>query len=504
MTMPTAAQIEAAVAQPTYSVELYVGGSWVDVSDDVVSVDGDYSISAASSDGIGFGIADAPTQTIVYSREQIGVAERDTPIRVKLGFEGTNPTHFLGTISAVDEDETGGSWTATGFADLITAAPEIRTALLYRRPIFTATTATSNETAAGGAGLGNIVLWGAGGRPLEQSATYSSALFYYSTETAIMAPEWTWANGGDAASLLDELCRAAGGVLYQDEAGVVRYQEPFSYGAGSSVVHYTDDASAASAATRVASNLAQYADMRRSWDARGSVVDVVRCAYVARRLQGVQQIYRDTTPRLIEASSSVTITLDLTLPCYRVSAVKAVGYTLRSARAVTAAELTVSIGTTYAQQVSVTIANTLTETVGVSEITLNGQPLVAMEEGTTSYGTAGTRPRSYAVPDSVFIQSKSHADRLCRMYHDWYSAPRPPVTFTAGYDPRIEAGDVITVTNSVLGISAEQYRIASKSPGNTGIQMEIVASPLTGLPVSSDFFVLGTTYGDSDQRQVSY
>jgi hypothetical protein len=508
MTMPTAAQIEAPVAQPTYKVELYLSGAWVDVSADVVDVDGDYTLTASSDDGVGFGLAPAPTQRVTFAREALTRAWDQTPVRISFGFNNTNPQHFIGLIDAVEQHEMGGEWRASGYQELIRNAPEIRSGLLYRRPIFTATSAVSNENPDSGGwagGLGNLILWRAGGRPYEQTATYPTALFYYSTQTAIMAPEWTWVNGGDSAEVLDELCRAAGGVIYQDAAGVIRYQEPMTYASGTPSIHYTDSAAATDANTRAASGLAQYGTIRRSAQTRRQVVDQVRCVYVARRLQGVQQVYRDTTPRLIEAGAGLTITLDLTLPIYRVSRVSAVGYTIRSARSVSAAELTISIGTTYAQQVTVTITNTLSEPVGVSELLCYAQPLVSLEEGTATYGTPGSTPRSATVPDSVYIQSKSHADRLCRMYYDWYSTARPVVELAGcGYDPRRALGEIATLTNSVLSISGVNHRVIGIQPSRTGIAMDLRLVSVAGLPSTSTFFVLDTAYSDSDSRQLVY
>lgn len=508
MTMPTPAQIEAAVAQPTYKVELYLSGVWVDVSADIVEVSGDYTLTASSDDGVGFGLAPAPTQRVTFAREGLSRAWDQTPVRISLGFNGTNAAHFTGLIDGVEQHELGGEWQASGYQELIRAAPEIRSPLLYRRPIFTATSAVSNENPDSGgwaAGLGNLILWRAGGRPYEQSATYPTALFYYSTQTAIMAPEWTWINGGDAAAVLDELCRAAGGVIYQDAAGVIRYQEPMTYAAGTPAIHYTDNVSAASSTTRVASSLAQYGGIRRSARTRRQVVDQVRCAFVTRRLQGVQQIYRDTTPRLVEAGAALTVTLDLTLPVYRVNRVAAVGYTMRSARATTTSELTVAIGATTAQQVSVTFTNTLTEPVGISEIQCYGQPLVALEEGTATYGTPGATPRSATVPDSVYIQSKSHADRLCRMYFDWYSSARPVVELSGcGFDPRRALGEIVALTNSPLSISAVNHRLIGYSVARTGVEMTLRLVSVAGLPSEADFFVLGTTYADGAVRQLVY
>ncbi len=507
MTMPTAAQIEAAVASPTFVVQVHNGTSYDDVSADVVSVEGEYQSGSSSDDGIGFGLAPAPSQSITFAREQISRSWDNRAIKTSLGFNGTNPLHFIGIINEAEHHRLGGSWRASGYQDLIAATPEVRTGLYYRRPLFTATSAVSNENpdAGGATGIGNILLWRAGGRPYAQSATYPTATFYYECSVSIMAPEWSWLNGGDAAQALDELCKTAGGVLFQGTDGVVRYQEPMVLGVGTPTIHYTDNVSAASAATRAASSLAQYGDIRRVGKTRRQVVDVVRCAFVARKLQGVQQVYSDTTTRMIEASSALVITLDITLPIYRVSRVVATGYTMRSTRETTTSELTVSIGTTYAQQVSVTLTNTLTEPVGVSALTVFAMPLVAMEEGTATYGTPGTPPRSYAVPDSVYIQSKSYADRLCRMYYDFYGTARPVVELTGcGYDPRRYLGEIVTLTDSVLGISAVSHRVIGISVSRTGVEMTLRLVSVAGLPVSSDFFDLGTSYSDANSRQLVY
>ena len=508
MSMPTAAQIEAAVALPTRRVRVYLTGAWVDITSDIVDVEGDYAITGGSDDGVGFGVARSPNVGVTYARERIGTAWKDTPIEISFGFNGTNPQFFIGRITEVEEDRRGGRWTAAGYQELIAATPDIRTKLLRRRPVFTATTASSNEdpdNAGSETGIGNIILWRSGGRPYEQSATYPAALFYYSCQTAILAPEWTWLNGGDALDALNEICKAAGGVVYQSEDGVIRYQEPMSYGVGATSVHYTDSAGAKDAATRVASGLAQFGDIKRAGKLRQRVVDQIRCAFVTRRLQGVQRIYQDTTPRVIEASSAITITLDLQRPQYTLQRVVATGYTMRSTAATTTSDVTVTIGATYAQQVTITLTNTLSEPVGISELSAYGQPLVAVEEGTATYGTPGSVPRSYAVPESVYIQSKGYADRLCRLHYDWYATPRPPTTLSGcGFDPRRTIGEIVLLTDSVLGISAERHRVMSKRVNQRGTEMELIVVSVVGLPVSTDFFVNGTTYADGDVRQLIY
>lgn len=505
MTMPTAAQIEADLALPTFQVQLHDGTSYVDVSSDVVEVAGEYRVTTGPDDGIGFGIAVTPSQTVRIAREAFARSWDRRAIRISLGFAGTNPLHFVGLVEGRDRDGPAGSWEATGYHTLIQAVPEIRSPLLYRRPAFTATTATSNEDpddSGWAAGLGNLVLWRAGGRPLEQSATYPSPAFYYSCETSILAPEWSWLDGGDGAKCLDELCVAAGGVVYQDTAGVVRYVEPFSFAAGTPTITYTDAASARTAAARVAGSLAQYGRISERARTRQRVIDVVSCTFTQRRLQGVQEIYSDRTPRLLEPGQALSgVTLDLELPCYRVDRVEAQAGTLRSARTVTSSELTISVTQRYAQRLVVTLTNTLSEPIGVYDLKAFGQPLVAGEAASASYGTpVGAYPRAYKVPDSVYVQSRSYAERLCWMYHDFYSVPRPVRTLEGcGFDPRRQLGEVVGVVSEDWGLTVTPHRIVGMRVSRTGVAMDLDVVDVSGLPTSADFFQIGQAFGAGAQ-----
>lgn len=504
MTMPTAAQIEKDLALPTFQAWLHDGTGYVDVSSDIVDISGEYRVTSGPDDGVGFGIAVAPSQQIQIAREAFSRDWDRRPIRIALGFEGSNPTHFLGLVEGRDRDGPQGSWEATGYHTLIQAVPEIRSPLLYRRPAFTATTATSVENpddSGWRGGLGNLVLWRAGGRPLEQSGAYPGAVFYYSCETSILAPEWSWLDGGDGAKCLNDLCLAAGGVVYQDTAGVVNYREPFGFAMGTPVITYTDAASAKTAAARVSGALAQYGRLSERVRTDRRVVDVVTCNFTQRRLQGVQEIYSDKTPRLIEAGQSLSVTLDLQLPCYRVDRVEAKAGTLRSSVSATSSQLTISITQRHAQRLVITLTNTLGEALGLYDLKAFGQPLVAGEEGSASYGTpAGSYPRAYKVPDSVYIQSKSYAERLCWMYHDFYKVPRAVRTLEGcGFDPRRQLGEIINVVSEDWGMTATPHRVIGKRVSRTGVQMDLDVVDVSGLPKSSDFYQLGGSFSPAAQ-----
>lgn len=507
MTMPTAAQIEADVALPTFQVELYTGGSWVDVSQHVVDVDGE--IAGSAGDGIGFGVAYQPSQAITVAKEAFSYSWDRAPVRVKLGFNGTNPQHFIGIIDGLDQERVSATWNAKGYTALIEAVGDIRSPLFYRRPVATATTLTSIENPADagyGAGLINYILWTAGGRPWEQSSGYPNAVFYYRCETAILAPEWSWVNGGNALQAILDLCAAAGGILYQDFSGTVRYVEPFSLASGAPTYHYTD--TALTAAQRAAQSAGHYGGISRSVETRRLVVDVVKCTFVQRRLQGVQEIYSDKSPKLIEpgAPNALVLPADLTLPTYRVDRIAATAGLLRASRAATTSELTVATAAAYAQQLNLVLTNTTSERMALYDLKVYGQPLIANEEGSASYGTApGSYPRIYEIPDSPYVQSRSYAERLCWMYHDFYNTPRPVVTLTGcGYDPRRTLGELVSLTCSDWGVAAETYRVIAIRVSCTGVAMELDLVPTAGLPVANDFFQFDTAYADATQRQLSY
>jgi hypothetical protein len=505
--MPTAAQIEADLALPTFQVEIYTGGVWVDVSQHVVDVDGE--ISGSTGDGIGFGVAYQPSQSVTVAQEAFSYSWDHTPIRTKLGFNGVNPQHFIGLIDGLDQERVQATWNAKGFTALIEAVGDIRSPLFYRRPVATATTITSVENPADssyGAGLINYILWQCGGRPWEQTSAYPNAVFYYRCETAILAPEWSWVNGGNALQAILDLCAAAGGILYQDFDGTVRYVEPFSLASGSPTFHYTD--TSLTQAQRVAQNVGHYGGISRSVQTKRLVVDVVKCKFVQRRLQGVQEVYSDKSPRLIEPGvpNAIQLPADLTLPTYRIDRIEHTAGLLRANRKATTSELTVATASAYAQQLNLTLTNTLSERMALYDLKVYGQPLIANEEGSASYGTApGSYPRIYTIPDSPYVQSRSYAERLCWMYHDFYSDVRPIVTLTGcGFDPRRTLGEIITLTCSDWSMTAETHRIVAIRVSRTGVAMELDLVPTAGLPVASDFFQFDTVYADAAQRQLTY
>jgi hypothetical protein len=238
------------------------------------------------------------------------------------------------------------------------------------------------------------------------------------------------------------------------------------------------------------------------------VVDVVRCNFVKRRLQGVQELYSNKEPLVIEpgAPNAINFPADLTFPTYRVDRIEHYAGLIRASRRASVTDLTVTTSASYAQRLDLVLTNTTSERMALYDLKVYGQPLVAGEEGSASYGTTSSAyPRAYAIPDSPYIQSRAYAERLCWLYHDFYSQVRPIVTLSGcGYDPRRTLGEIITLACSDWGVAMDRYRIIAIRVARTGVSMELDLLPVDNLPEESQFFVLDGVYANADVRQLAY
>jgi hypothetical protein len=195
MAAPTRPQIEAAVTLPTYLLEYNSGAGWVSVSaDDVIEIDGTAE-SSAGDNGLSFGATAAQRATIQLHPSASSIAWDGTRVRVSYGFDTSDKMpRYAGVIVARNrEGDTGLRWDVAGYDELIRRSA-VYSPMIVRRNASTATTASSTEDPTNPAwrgGLVNYIFWTAGGRPLEQAASYPTALFFYSCDFSPIAPEWS-------------------------------------------------------------------------------------------------------------------------------------------------------------------------------------------------------------------------------------------------------------------------------------------------------------------------
>ncbi len=535
MSDPTRTQISADVTSPTTQVELYLG-SWIDISTSVTSVSMDVQSSNGVS-GLAFGSTVEPRATVTFTADQALVQLTDgtsvltdgtntlitvqtnavdyrwplTPIRIKHGFStSAKLTRFSGVIVERSRDASGGTWGCQGWSAII-ASTDIRSPLIMDRPVATLTEVGGNDdpTASGYAGgIVNYTLWQCGGRPYEQAGSYPNAVFYYSCDTALIAPAFTWIASENAWEALLRLVRAAGGQLYQDSLGVIRYKNPVSLVSGTASITFSDTVQ--TAAQRVSNSVVPFQAITE----RASIQEAlssVGCQFVTRRVAGVQVIYEDTEPRYLpragQPGASITLNLDTQYPIASVSQVEIDSLIIRTANP-GGASVTVTINSTSAQRVNVTIANTLTEPVQVEAIRVVGNPVEPGEEGSASYSDnngALSSTRTLQIEDNPWVQSRRHAEQLCQMVYDFYSGTGPIRTLSGvPYDPDRNVGERVNLTCSLWNIVAEPHIIIGIRPDN-GAWMDVDMTPVLALlPTISETFIVGTSYTSSQTLEVGY
>lgn len=497
MSDPTRVQIEAAVASPTYTVEYNTGAGWVAISDDdIISVSGMVDAGGGSS-GLDFGANAAPrgTITLMHTTTLAALAWETLRVRARYGFAGSNELKRLdgvvtGRARALESAEL--SWSVAGFDQSISDT-ECFSPLFYRRPAATATTLTSIEDPTNGnyaAGLANYIFWTAGGRPYEQLASYTTAVFYYACEPALMSPEWSWIAGENAWGELDRLARACGGQVFQRADGVMAWVNPI-VGTGSG---YTFTESL-------------YADIAESGQ-REDYITLARCAYTGRRLQPQQVVYEDSTPRLIAIGETLVLTLESELPVYQWTVVS--GSTL-PAETVNAVDLwfgnvavTVTLTSSAAGRAVISIPNVHATAIIINHLVLWGRPIAVSEEGQSSYGS-GVPAREIGEQGGIYVQTRGHAERLCRIYVDIYGTARPARRLTGcGYDPDRTLGEVVGLTCAEWSLSAVAHRISTIDHSDTGASMELTLVPTTGLLTSTDLFEIGGSYSGGTTKSLGY
>lgn len=493
MSDPTRPQIEAVVTKPTYAVERLVAGVWTAISPDYVldvSIDNE---SAESENGVSFGAAVSTRGSIRLDPLAASLSWERVPIRVRYGFDTSNKlTRGAGVITERQRDGRRSiEYTIGGFDELISKTA-VFSPLFYRRPASTQTTASSVEDPTSGSyigGLANYILWQCGGRPLEQSGTYPNAAFYYSCDFSPITPQWSWAAGENAWDELGRLARACGLVIFQTLDGTVKVAGALSLG-GSGSYTFGDGT---------------YADISET--ARtGELVAAVRCRFTARRLAPVQIVYEDTTPRAVAGTASITLTLAMQQPVYDyvLSAgalpAESVTATTTEGKILTFAA---SIVSQSAARLIVSVSNPGNETMIISRIQVRGRPLVAVEEGIETLGS-GAPEREVGEDTGVYVQSRSHAQRLCKLYIDTLGAVLPTRTLSGcGYDPDRYVGEFVNLTCTAWGLSAVPHRITAIHH-QRGRVMDVDLVPCGSLPTTAGTFIIGTSYASGDVRMLGY
>ena len=495
MSDPTRPQIEASVTQPTYELEYWNGSAWVSISDDDVDRIEGGNTAGVGETGLGLGAFANPGGSLELADTSTiaAISWARTRVRASFGFESSNLLRRMVGILTSRERVSSATDAAFRFAvgglDELIRDVAIYSPLFYRRPAATATTAVSVEDPSSGSyagGLINYILWQAGGRPYEQAGSYPSAVFYYACETSLITPEWSWIAGEDAWDELNRLCKACAGQVFQGVDGTIRFVNVLSLAPSAG---YT-------------TTVADLASIRE----RATTVELVgaaRCSYTTRRIQPRQIVYEDTTPRLIAAGETLALTIEPTLPVYEWITPDASSINLTDI-AINQISITPTLSNAVAGRATLTIVNSSSTAVILSRIVLYGRPIAVVEQGQARYGS-GTPEIAIGDDTGVYVQSRTHAERLCRIVADFYGTARAERELAdMGYDPDRELGEGVGLTVADWGLSAAQHRIIGIRHSDTGGLMALTLVDTTGVPTSADLFEIGGSYSGSDTRSMGY
>lgn len=469
----------------SYTIEVKPAGSWVAIAaGDVLDVSGSWEVSGDRANAVSFG---PDTDASMRAQFVLGVWASlgdKVPIRYTTTIDADTTRTFTGVITRLHRDLDTCDIEAEGMKVLI-AATKAYSPAFARRPVATKTSVSSvDDPTAGGyaGGIINYILWSAGGRPNEQAGSYPSATFYYSCDTAVLAPDWTWAAGEDGWAECLALARASGGQMYQDSLGVIRYRQVLGYGGGTALETFDEST---------------YLTIAQTLEPRAEQASKITCQYVQRRRLGVQQIADDTTPIHLEAGETKTIVIEPQIPIASLETQP--GLSQLKSEALVVAQLD---GTRLAQgagythtldvkagRITITVTNASGKPATLWRVLLRGEPIAAGEAGSVSTGS-GTIER--VLESSPYIQSRSHAQRLAEMVLAFYATARPVVQIGGCvHSPSRAPGQTVNVTCAAWAMSAQPHVILSIQHDQTGVQANYDLAYVGDLPKADDFFIVG-------------
>lgn len=492
----------------TYGGQWKASGAW-DAIPGLLS----QTVTIESADGgsspLGFAPNVLPRATFATTSASWSSPWRRVPVRLiaTVTIDGAAPVAeytFTGILIGRDRSGDVVSYEAAGWDERIRRA-RVRTPLRYRRPLATKTTGTSIEDPANpayAAGLLNEVFFRAGGRPYEQVITYPVADWYYSCDGSSVAPEWGWVDGENAWEEALELAEAAGGQVYQDALGTIRYINPLSYAeTAGAVIHFAD--TGPQATNRV---LFHHADMSVRENVEG-LFNAAACRFVRRSLRQTQEIYKNRDPFSVDPGATVSRDLAMQWPIWKYGAVTVAAGNYSGA----AVSPTVAITEQSAQQLTISITNpSATLPMIVTEIRAEGQPVTVLHEGIARY--VGARWDALAAEDvelrlrdSIYTQSEPAARRRSRMSVVFTGQPRPIYQIArAPFIPGLNVGAYALLSWSGGGIASLACRVTRRALLDDPGVMAVDLVPVTGIAKLSDRFVVGRTYADANVRTFGY
>lgn len=276
----------------------------------------------------------------------------------------------------------------------------------------------------------------------------------YQLDQGLNTVGFAWFEKGDTAGdRIKALCEAEEAIFYQDETGVLRYEnrDKYSKAPHNSVVWTIE------------------ADEILNWaqDYSSQIVNRVIVSGSPRSVKGEAEIWRDGVEEEIPAGQSITIWANFQDPVSSLTSPSATtDYTAYSISGGTGTNLTASVSivtTTFAKSAKMVITNASGSTAYMNYLRIRGLPatvdyeLTEIFQDTSSIGTYNEYQKKI---DNPYIDSKTFARSIAQNMVRRYKDPNNIIRLTVRGIPHLQLRDQVRVYDQDIA-TYENYRVIS-------------------------------------------
>lgn len=407
-----------------------------------------------------------------------------------------------------------------------------------------------NPTIADGSRVGivNALLWLLGGRPYKYYSLFQPAsayyetlnytpLFYYDCTSSVINPEWVWFNYENLYGDLALLCKASGGLLRQNDDGVVEYVNVFNLKKQQTDIVLTDS---------------DFSDLTFSSYRYEPYKELV-ISYNPRFLSASQEVFSAVFDEYLKANESVERRVEFEKPVWKLvnktisgqlsdtlvsttyktvednfTAVDLFGTNRRvkakiqphntfyiskyvASGAAGNFVLAKDTGISSSQSTTVFVQNSgLSDqsSLYIAEVKLYGRALDSAPEDncilpiTTSGVSAGFRQLNLG--NNPYVQSKVQGFRFLDIAAYLMKDDRPKISLKeVPFDKNIKLGDVVRVVSTFSDVN-DYFKVYSYTVSSSLATADYELISVSGLYDESDLFIVGQTYSDPNEKILSF
>jgi hypothetical protein len=239
--------------------------------------------------------------------------------------------------------------------------------------------------------------------------------------------------------------------------------------------------------------------------------------YFSRRLAPLQVVYEQPEIYVVPPSESLTVRAEFRYPVYSLASLtQDTDWKIATSAGVDmSSDVTLTLGTTYAHSIEITIANSSQYYAAyVNKLQLRGYPAIPYPaaryecEDSDSIDLYGRRTWKIKTP---YIQNYRHAQLVADFLLERFRNPLPQVKLTGVRGvPYLEVGDRVQVTSdrltetSTTGGDLDEYfigRIAWRYAPGQAYRMDMDLLRASDLYPYDNYFIIGTSYYGSGANQ---